>query len=250
MLDPELKNLMTELKLNNLKDNLEGCLLSAEQEEVTYLQFLKNALNLEYKTREEKKYRERARRSNLPYFKDFSDYDFNFQNVVSKRKINALCEMEWVDRLFNMIFLGPPGVGKTRIMVSVGVEALKRGYTVFFITMSDLMEVLNYRSESRKLENKYKKILNCQILLLDEVGYQPINKDEANKFFNLIAKLHEKTSIMITSNKKITEWSEFVDDVALATAVLDRLSFRCETFSMSGNSYRLENRERFFTGEV
>ena len=116
--------------------------------------------------------------------------------------------------------------------------------------MSDLMEVLNYRSESRKLENKYKKILNCQILLLDEVGYQPINKDEANKFFNLIAKLHEKTSIMITSNKKITEWSEFVDDVALATAVLDRLSFRCETFSMSGNSYRLENRERFFTGEV
>ena len=133
------------------------------------------------------------------YHKDFSDFDFNFQKSISKKKINILCEMQWIDRLFKLILLGPPGIGKTRIMVSLGVEALKKGYDVFFVSMTDLIDILKYRKDSYKYNLLYKRILNAQVLLLDEIGYLPISKEEANIFFQLISKLDEKVAMVITS---------------------------------------------------
>lgn len=99
---------------------------------------------MEIEERETKKYKMRLKKANLPYHKDFSDFDFNFQKSISKKKINILCEMQWIDRLFKLIFLGPPGIVKTRIMVSLGVEALKKGYDVFFVSMTDLIDILKY----------------------------------------------------------------------------------------------------------
>lgn len=246
MSNQELKELAIQLKLNNLRDNLDDYLLEAEQSNVSYREFLKNVFKLEVEEREEKKYRIRVKKANLPYQKDFSDFDLNFQKSISKKKINILCEMQWVDRLFKLILLGPPGIGKTRIMVSLGVEALRKGYDVFFITMSDLIDVLKYKNDSYKYNMLYKRILNTQVLLLDEIGYLPISKEEANLFFQLISKLDEKIAMVLTSNKTFSEWTEFLGDAALATAVLDRLSFRCEIFNLTGKSYRLEKREHLF----
>lgn len=245
-----IKEMLTILKLPHLRDNLDDYLLAAEQNEESYKMFLFNIFKNEIAKREEKKYNQRLKKSNLPYFKDFSDFDFNFQTSISKKKINILCEMDWADRLFKLIFLGPPGVGKTRIMVSLGVEALKRGYSVYFVSMSELIEILKYWKSSSKYEKEYKKLMNSQILLLDEIGYLKINKEEANLFFQLISKLDEKVAMVLTTNKTFTEWTEFLGDPALATAVLDRLSFRCETFNLTGNSYRLEKREKLFSKEV
>lgn len=250
MNEKEIKFLLESLKLTHLKDNLNDYLLDAESKELTYLEFLHKVLASEYEEKEFKKYKARVKQSNLPYYKDFSDFDFNFQPSISKKKIKVLCEMQWVDRLFKLIFLGPPGIGKTRVMVSLGLEALKKGYTVYFVTMSELIEILKYRKNSSKYETQYKKILKSQVLLLDEIGYLTIDKEEANLFFQLISKLDEKIAMILTTNKIFGEWTEFLGDQALATAILDRLSFRCEIFNLSGNSYRLENREKLFNGEV
>ncbi|WP_047381783.1 IS21-like element helper ATPase IstB [Cetobacterium sp. ZWU0022] len=246
MLNEELKELAIQLNLNNLRDNLDDYLLNAEQSNVSYCEFLKNVFKMEIEEREAKKYKMRLKKANLPYHKDFSDFDFNFQKSISKKKINILCEMQWVDRLFKLILLGPPGIGKTRIMISLGVEALKKGYDVFFVSMTDLIDILKYRKDSYKYNLLYKRVLNAQVLLLDEIGYLPISKEEANLFFQLISKLDEKMAMVITSNKTFSEWTEFLGDPALATAVLDRLSFRCEIFNLTGNSYRLEKREHLF----
>lgn len=246
----ELKNLANILKLNNLRDNLDDYLLKAEESNKSYKEFLTDIFEKELEEREEKKYKIRLKKSGLPYMKDFSDFDFRFQKSISKKKINILCEMNWIDRLFKLVFLGPPGIGKTRIMVSLGYEAIKKGYSVYFVTMSDLMDILKYQKESYSYKILYRRILNSQVLLLDEVGYLPISREEANLFFQLISKLDEKVAMIITSNKAFSEWNELLGDAALATAVLDRISFRCEIFNLSGKSYRLENREELFEEKV
>jgi len=178
--------------------------------------------------------------------KTIEEFDLNFQRSITQKQINRLLEMDWIDRMYNLIFLGPPGVGKTHLSISLGYKAVLAGYKVSFVSMDNLMKVLKTQDISRKSKSKINRILSSNLVIIDELGYLPITREEANMFFQLISALHEQASLIITSNKGFEDWTELLGDPALTTAILDRISYRCELFNMSGKSYRLENRKPYF----
>jgi DNA replication protein DnaC len=241
-----IEKLASYLKLENLKKNHLEILREADSNNISYREFLLKILQEEHKLIEAKKFNLRLKNAQLPTIKRLNDFDSTFQPDISKKKIKILAEMDWVDQLFKIIFLGPPGTGKSHMCISLGYEALEKGYRVAFTTMNELMYILKTKNTSKKSKARYNRIVSSQLWLLDEVGYTPVTREEANLFFQLIAELDEKVAMVITSNKGFADWTEFLGDPALATAVLDRLSFRCEIFNLTGKSYRLEHRNNLF----
>lgn len=238
-----LKQYAKYLKLCNLSENIENLVRDAELRESSYQEFLFRVLEDEIKAKDKKAQETRLKHAGFPMLKTIENFDFEFQKSITRKQINRLLEMDWIDNVFNLIFLGPPGVGKSHISIALGYNAIKMGYRVTYISMDNLIYSLKTREITRKSKVKVSRIHSSDLVIIDEIGYLPITRDEANLFFQLISELYEQTSIIITSNKGFENWSEFLGDPALATAILDRLTYKCELFNMTGKSYRLEHRQ-------
>lgn len=241
-----IRDYSKSLKLNYLNANASRIIENADLKDLSYqdllIDILKNEINLK-----EKKAQERLlKNAGFPMIKHIEDFDLSFQKSITSKQINRLIELEWIDRMFNLIFLGPPGVGKTHLAIAMGLKAVEAGYKVSFVSMDNLMHILKTQDISRKSKGKVNNILSSSLVIIDELGYLPITKEEANMFFQLISALHEQASIIITSNKGFEDWAELLGDDALTTAVLDRLVHKCELFNMTGKSYRLEHRQSIF----
>jgi DNA replication protein DnaC len=234
------------LNLNYLKINAYKVIEDADLRDMSYQDFLLSVLENEIALKNKKAQEKRIKDAGFPVIKRIEDFDFNFQKSVTQKQINRLLEMEWIDRMYNLIFLGPPGVGKTHLAISLGFKAVEAGYKVSFTTMDKLMHTLKTQEISRRSKGKMNRILSSSLVIIDELGYLPISRDEANLFFQLVSVLHEQASMIITSNKGFEDWSELMGDPALTTAILDRISYRCELFNMNGKSYRLEHRKSLF----
>lgn len=241
-----LREMAGELKLSTLKTSVMKFIEEAEQGEETYREFLIKILKAEIERKEKEALKSRIKRARFPYLKKLETFDTAFQKSIDKTKINILKEMRWIDNIYNLIFLGPPGVGKSHLMIGLGYCATELGYQVLFVSMSDLIYFLKNKNNCKKSKEVINRINKSDLLLIDEVGYVPLSKEEANLFFEIVSALHEKTSICITSNKDFSEWTELLQDETLATAILDRLVYRCQVFNLKGNSYRVENRETLF----
>ncbi|MPM14771.1 hypothetical protein SDC9_61135 [bioreactor metagenome] len=185
----------------------------------------------------------RRKRASLPSEKTLMTFDFGFQRSVSKEQMLRLSDMTWVEQAFNVCFLGPPGVGKTHLALSLSVRALDLGYSVAFETLDNLMKCLKTESISGVSSRRLKYIRKVALVVIDEVGFMPLSPAEANMFFGFVSSMAERTSLIITSNKGFDEWAEFLGDATITTAILDRLIHHCEIINMTGNSYRLEHRE-------
>lgn len=237
-----IKEMAKSLKLNQISNNIEEYIEDSTKNDVSYIEFLNRIFNAEIESRDNRQKEIRIKQAGFPFKKTIDDFDFAFQKSVTKKQMVQLMDMCWIEKSYNIMFLGPPGIGKTHLAVSIGIKAAELGYHVKFITMDDLMLLLKTETISSKSKSKIKMILRSDLLIIDEVGFLPISQQEANLFFQLISKLYEQSSIIITSNKGFDEWPKFLGDPVIATAVLDRLVHKCELFNMTGDSYRLTHR--------
>ena len=232
-----IKEYAKNLKLSYLNVNADKIIEKADIGNISYQDLMLSILKNEVNLKDQKAQERRLKYADFPLKKTMEEFDFVFQKSITQKQINRLMEMEWIDRMYNLIFLGPPGVGKSHTAIALGYKAVEAGYKVSFVTMDNLMHVLKTQQVSRKSKGKLNRIISSSLVIIDEVRYLPITRDEANLFFQLISTLHEQASLIITSNKGFEEWVELLGDPALTTAILDRICYRCELFNMMGKSY-------------
>lgn len=178
-----------------------------------------------------------------------SEIDFSFQPSLDKSKIMDLMTLRFIENAENIIFCGTPGVGKTNLAVSIGIEAAKHRYCVYFITFQDLISQLKKAALENRLETRIKWFCRYKLLIIDELGYQKMDVDSANLFFNLIAKRYEKLSTVITTNSPFSKWSDIFQEPVLTNALLDRLLHHCSVININGPSYRLKDQMQYMIEE-
>jgi DNA replication protein DnaC len=232
----------TKLGLPHLAKTLQEFTSRADTESMGYLEFLDLVLEEELAVRDERRFRTGLRLSKLPHHKTLDDYDFSFQPDLDPRKVRDLATLAFVQAKANVALLGPPGVGKTHVAVALAVAACRAGFTVYFTTLDDLVRQLKAADAIGRLTRKLRTYLRPAVLVIDEVGYQPLERAEANLVFQVISKRYEKGSTLLTSNKGFGEWGQVFGDEVLATAILDRLLHHCDVVPINGPSYRLKNR--------
>ncbi len=245
-LNAKLKQYMKTLHISEAANILEDTLLEAENKGLTCHEFLYKLISYEIKRREEKSLERRLKQATFPEHKTLDEFDINEQKSLSKKQLKQLRELWWLDQGDNLILLGPPGVGKTFIATGLGLEAVHRGYKVSFTTMADLVQVLKTQEITRKSKARLKRIIDSDLLIIDDLMFLAMDRHEGNLFFQLINTLYGQSSVIVTSNKGPEDWGELLGDQAIATAILDRLIHRSEVINLTGDSYRIKHRETIF----
>lgn len=220
--------------------------MKAEKEKITYLEFLNQLFTAEINGRMEKDKQRRQKHARLPLSYNLDLYDFTSENSMSGQELKQLRELKWLGQNFNVILMGPSGTGKTYLAAGLCFDAVDQGYRAYFQTMASLVKVLKMKEVTRKAATEYKRIINAHLLVIDDIMMFPITQEDAVAFFNLINELHDKTSLVITTNKSPKEWADVLKDTVLTTAILDRILYRCEIIKLSGKSYRMQNRKTIF----
>lgn len=239
----EVHEQLSALSLTHAAHHLEEILAKAKEEDWTTLKTFQVLLEGEQKARLDKKRERRLKSACFPYYATIEEFDFGFQTSISKKQMLQLQELTWLESAFNIMFLGPPSTGKTHLSVSLGIAAVNQGYKVLFIHMDQLIHALKTQEIASKSKTKLKRLYQADLVIIDEVGFHPVNRDEANLLFGVINQLYQQTSVIITSNKGLIEWGEFMGDPVITAAMLDRLMHKCEIFDLDGDSYRLKHRQ-------
>lgn len=240
----ELDALLTKLKLEHLEAQLDSICEQAAQHQQDYKGFLQHALQTEWVGRDRRGIEARLRQARFPWLKTLDQFDFDFQPSLDRRQIRELSGMGFVARNQNLILLGPPGVGKTHLSIAFGVKAVEAGYSVLFLTLEALMTRLNRALQENRLERSLQQLSYPKLLIIDEVGYLPLTRNEATLFFRLVVRRYKRASLLITSNKSFLDWGDMFNDSVLATAVLDRLLHHSTTLNIKGESYRLKEKRK------
>ncbi len=216
----------------------------AAKEEKSVLEVLDHLMEEERKARDAM-IEYRMRFAGFPVRKTLEDFDFKFQPTIDKRIIQELKTLRFLYNAENVVFLGPPGVGKTHLALGLGIEAIKAGHKVYFTNASTLVERLKLASRRDALEQKLKKLNSFKLIIVDEVGYLPFDTEGAHCIFQLVSKRYEKGSMIFTSNRSYGEWGQVFQDQVIAAAVLDRILHHCTTVNIKGESYRLKERKKY-----
>jgi len=233
-----------ELGLEQAALQLDAQLEAASRNQSTYLSFLNHLLDTEISERQKRNLEVRTKLAHLPYRKTLEEFDFAFQPSIDERLIRELATMAFVSRNENVLFLGPPGVGKSHLAVALAVEAIRQGVSVYFVSLAYMIEDLRKAYTENRLDKRLRVYLRPRMLVVDEVGYLPLDSIAANLFFQVVSARYERGSILLTSNKSFGEWGELVGDPILKTAILDRLLHHSHVINIRGNSYRLKEKMR------
>lgn len=231
-----------KLGLPHLAEHAEVLLARAEAEQMGYLELLDLVLEEEVAVRDSRRFANALKLSGLPHRKTLTDFDFAFQPDLDARKVKDLATLAFVEAKANLCLLGPPGVGKTMLAVGLAIAAAQAGYSIYFTSLDDLVRRLRAAETTGRLGRQLQVYLRPAVLIVDEVGYLPLGRAEANMVFQLVSARYERGSMIITSNKSFTEWGQVLGDEVLATAILDRLLHHSEVISINGPSYRLKDR--------
>jgi len=239
--------LAVELRLGAMAD-LYGAIAqdAAKRKDASYADFLEQVLRAERDARRVRSASMLARTAGFPAIKTLEDYDFGFATGAPKAQIQELASLGFVERTENVVMLGPSGTGKTHLAIALGLLATARGWKVRFTTAADLILMLETAQRQERLKDVLQRaIANPRLLIIDEIGYLPFGRDQANLFFQVIAKRYEKGSMILTSNLTFGSWDDaFAGDAVLTAAMLDRILHHATVVQISGQSYRLKDKRR------
>jgi len=242
LITTRIRDHATKLGLTHLTDTISQLVERAEAETMGYLDFIDLVLEEELGLREGRRFRNALKLSGLPHHKTIDSFDFAFQPDLDTRKVRDLATLAFVETKSNVALLGPPGVGKTMLAVGLAVAACRAGYSIYFTSLDDLVRRLKVAEATGRFPRQLQAYLRPAVLVVDEVGYLPLDRVEANMVFQLVSRRYERGSMIITSNKSFVEWGGVLGDDILATAILDRLLHHCDVLSINGPSYRLKDR--------
>jgi DNA replication protein DnaC len=255
MSTPEYELLLRQLnhlRLGRIAEVLDAHMQRAVAANMSYLDFLRGLIQEQSQHQEDRLVTGRIHAAHFPYLKTLEQFDFAFQPSLSRQRIADLATLRFVENHDNIILLGPPGTGKTHVAIALGLRACEVGHKVLFITLADLVAQLHAALADHSLRARLKTLSQVALLVIDAVGYVPLDKTGADHLFQVIARRYETGSIILTSNKTFTEWGNLLGgDSVVASAILDRLLHHSVVFNIKGESYRLrEKRDALVREEV
>jgi DNA replication protein DnaC len=232
------------LKLTTLESILDNYLEVSIKEGKSIIEIIDYLVDQEIQSREARSKAVRMRIAGFPFNKRLDDFDFKYQPSLDRAAIKNITSLRFIRNAENIVFLGPPGVGKTHLAIGLGIEAIEAGFKVYFANASNLIEKLEAADRAKRLDEKMRELSKFHLLIIDEMGYLPFNDYGAHCFFQLVSRRYEKASMIFTSNKSFGEWGDIFRDHVIASAILDRILHHCTTVNIKGESYRLKERRR------
>lgn len=230
---------LADLKMPGALEALDDVLAGIEGGATTGAAAIEHLLAAQIALRNSRRLEAAMRSSRLPYVRTLADFDFAFQPSIKREQIDALHELGFLERQENVVFLGPPGVGKTHLAISLAIRAAESGRKIYFGTLTDLVDSLEEAKAAGRLDRRLKTLTHPALLVVDEIGYLPVTQSGAILFFQLINRRYGRASTVLTSNKGFEEWGRILGDEVMAAALLDRLLHRCHIVNIRGNSYRM-----------
>ena len=237
-----LQDNLLRLKLSRAAEVLNTVAEQAKENKSSYFSFLDHLLEEEVAAKEKRRIQTAMKTAGLPVAKTIEEYDFSFHPQLDQKEVMELFDLSFISDQENVIFLGPPGVGKTHLAISLAIKACHHGFKVYFTTMNTLIRKL------KEGATRQKAYLSSSLVVVDEVGYLPVTTEEAYLFFQFVSHRYERSSTIITSNKSFGDWQELFGDPVIATAILDRLLHHSRVVNIKGHSYRLK--EHSFSQQI
>lgn len=242
MATQKLINALNDLGMEKMQEYLQYYSDLVNKGDKSFSEALEELVDIEKKNKQVRRDAINLHIANFPFIKTFEDFDFSFQPNINKKEILELSSLSFVESKENVIFVGTSGVGKTHLATALGICCTKARYQTYFTSFENLVVQLKKAYQENRLESRLKFFSKYKVLIIDEIGYMPIDTDTANIFFQLIAKRYEKNSTIITTNMPFSKWGEFFGSSTLANAVLDRLLHHSSIISIKGPSYRIKDK--------